>query len=166
MGVAPANLQGKAWHVGERTVTLGRGVGNYIQVLDESVSRIQCQLVPSGQGLLLTDKGGRGATLVNGAPVESHMLVDGDVIRVGYTELTYRSHGDFGVDQGMLGREVGARAAKPTQHSDIQTVGEMLQEALRASRGDTEEASRAVGMRHDFFLSMMHKQRINPDDYR
>lgn len=165
VGQEPHDIAGKAWHVGQRIVTVGRGVGNYIQVLDESVSRIQCQLVPDERGLVLTDKANR-RTLVNGQPVQQHRLLDGDVIRVGGTSLVYRSYGDFGVDQGMLGKEVGARVAKPTQHSEVQTVGEMLEEALRASEGDTEEAARAIGMQHHFFLRMMHKQKINPDDFR
>jgi hypothetical protein len=165
VGQQPSEIAGKAWHIGQRIVTVGRGVGNYIQVLDESVSRIQCQLVPDERGLVLTDKANQ-RTLVNGDAVRQHRLLDGDVIRVGGTALIYRSYGDFGVDQGMLRKEVGARVVKPTHHSEVQTVGEMLQEALRASGGDTQEAARAIGMQHHFFLRMMHKQRLNPDDFR
>lgn len=39
-------VAGQTFHIGYRTVTIGRGTTNFIQVTDEDASRKPCQLTP------------------------------------------------------------------------------------------------------------------------
>ncbi len=160
------DLQDKAWHIGQRTVTLGRGVGNYVQITDESISRVHCQFAPQNGKMVITDKAGRNSTLVNDNPITTHTLIDGDVIRIGQSALTYRSHGNFGDNEGMGRKEVGARVAKPTQMAGMQTVRDVLLTALREHQGNTKQAASSLGMRHELFLNSIQAQNINPEDYK
>lgn len=166
VGVSPLNLKDKAWHIGERTVTLGRGTGNFVQVVDEAVSRIQCQFAPDGRGLKVVDKAGHSNTFVNGAPIGEHLLTEGDVLRVGGCEFVYRAFGEFGANQGLDRRQVGLQTAKETKLGGMQTVPQMLEAALRDNHGDLDQAAESLGMKQDFFLQMLKANNINPADFQ
>ena len=64
--------QGRAYHVGSRALTIGRQVGNYIQVVDDEVSRVHARLLGTTGGVQVTDESQSG-TFVNG-----ERLVGGD----------------------------------------------------------------------------------------
>lgn len=75
------------WVTVDRALDIGREGGG-LRVADDGVSRRHAKLLPSPLGLSLVDLGSRNGTLLNGRPVESRtQLADGDVIRVGRTEL-------------------------------------------------------------------------------
>jgi pSer/pThr/pTyr-binding forkhead associated (FHA) protein len=57
---------------------------------DGGVSRIHAEVRRSADGHRVVDSGSANGTTVNGERVTEHQLVDGDVIRVGDTELHYR----------------------------------------------------------------------------
>jgi len=67
----------------ERRVTVGRDRKNDIVLRDNSVSRHHACFTKEGQNLVVTDKGSKNGTIVNGLRVESVRLEDGDVIRIG-----------------------------------------------------------------------------------
>jgi DNA-binding NtrC family response regulator len=68
---------------------IGRGEGNLVQLQDPSVSREHCTIeLHSGQ-LRLVSQGSRNPTLVNGAPVETHILSGGDEISIGHSRLAF-----------------------------------------------------------------------------
>jgi len=67
----------------ERTLTVGRHRDNDIVLRDSSVSRHHACFTKEGENLVVTDKGSKNATVVNGLRVESVRLEDGDVIRIG-----------------------------------------------------------------------------------
>ena len=68
---------------------LGRGVENGIRLDgDEFVSNHHALIEPGPDGLWVSDRGSTNGTFVNGARVtERRLLRDGDVIRVGQTDL-------------------------------------------------------------------------------
>jgi pSer/pThr/pTyr-binding forkhead associated (FHA) protein len=67
----------------ERTLTVGRHRDNDIVLRDNSVSRHHACFTKEGENLVVTDKGSKNGTIVNGLRVESVRLEDGDVIRIG-----------------------------------------------------------------------------------
>ena len=71
---------------------LGRHPDNDLQLLDSVVSKFHCRIEPRGSGHVLTDLGSFNGTYINGQRlVGERLLVDGDSIAVGHTELRYRT---------------------------------------------------------------------------
>jgi DNA-binding NtrC family response regulator len=68
---------------------IGRGEGNAIQLSDLSVSRNHCAVELRDGKLTLTDAGSRNRTLVNGEPVTTHVLQEGDEVQVGKSRLAF-----------------------------------------------------------------------------
>ena len=74
------------------TVTvIGRGVGADLQLTDPGVSRRHAEIRLAGAGPMLNDLQSTNGTQLNGAPVTSAMLVDGDEVRLGETVLVYHN---------------------------------------------------------------------------
>ncbi|HWJ83011.1 MAG TPA: FAD-dependent oxidoreductase [Nocardioides sp.] len=74
----------------DRGLEVGRG-GEGIRIGDDGVSRRHLKLLPSPLGLSVVDLGSRNGTRVNGRAVTTRTtLADGDVIRLGRTELVVR----------------------------------------------------------------------------
>ena len=67
----------------ECTLSIGRHGENDIVLRDSCVSRHHACFVKEGEKLIVTDKGSKNGTIVNGLNVESVRLEDGDVIRIG-----------------------------------------------------------------------------------
>jgi pSer/pThr/pTyr-binding forkhead associated (FHA) protein len=68
---------------------VGRGVENGIRLDgDEFVSNRHAMIEPRSDGLWVSDTGSTNGTFVNGARVtDARLLQDGDVIRIGQTDL-------------------------------------------------------------------------------
>jgi hypothetical protein len=96
-----------SWHIGQRTVSVGRAAGNFVQVKDSSISRVHCQLQPTLEGLKVVDMTSSNGTIVNGEPVQQHLMKDGDVLTVGDRDFVYRAEGDFGTNAGFSAKAAG-----------------------------------------------------------
>ncbi len=102
-GLAPARLvvrsgpeQGQTFVV-QAEARVGRGVGNDIALSDPRASRRHGQITRQGSRYVLVDLGSSYGTLVNNKRIEGgYTLKDGDVIKLGGTEL------EFHVDEETL----------------------------------------------------------------
>ena len=161
-----SRVKGKAYHIGSRTATLGRGVSNFVQVTDKDVSRVHCQFIPSPTGMQIKDLESGNGTLVNDEEVSPvRLLKDGDLIKAGNTTFRYHERGDFQDSALQAGKAVGARVSRPTELSGVQTVGEMARSALKSSGGDVEQAAASIGMEVDKFEWLCKSQNIDPEDF-
>jgi hypothetical protein len=70
-------------------VRIGRLPGCAVVLGDPNVSREHAELRPSGDSYTVVDLGSTNGTRVNGVPVSSRTLADGDEITVGGTVLRY-----------------------------------------------------------------------------
>ncbi len=145
---------GRSWHVGSRRVTVGRGTNNFVQLKDGSVSRVQCQVVPEGDGLAVVDMTSANGTFVNGKAVRRHVLADGDVLRVATTELEYKRTGDF-QNAAFERKEAGATARKTTRAVQGLRVYAEAEEHLLRAEGDVEKAAEAMGMPVEEFQALV-----------
>ncbi|HUH04349.1 MAG TPA: sigma 54-interacting transcriptional regulator [Kofleriaceae bacterium] len=68
---------------------IGRGEDNVVQLSDLAVSRSHCLLDLRDGRLCLVDDGSRNRTLVNGKPVQVHVLQEGDEIALGKSRLAF-----------------------------------------------------------------------------
>ena len=83
---------GRSYQLTEGTHVVGRGQESHFRLPDTGVSRRHLEIAWDGQTATLTDLGSTNGTTVNGSPVQSWHLTDGDVIRVGHSSLVYRAH--------------------------------------------------------------------------
>jgi pSer/pThr/pTyr-binding forkhead associated (FHA) protein len=82
---------GKQLSLEGEEVTIGRSPESNILVPDAAVSRRHAKIVRTPEGLLLVDDGGRNGLFVNGERVTHKLLADGDVVRVGHTEMAFEA---------------------------------------------------------------------------
>ena len=71
------------------SVFVGRDPNNDLSVDGDGMSREHCVIEPNESGWIVRDLGSRNGTFVNGARVSEHLLLDGDRIRCGSTELEF-----------------------------------------------------------------------------
>lgn len=81
--------RGKTYSLDEARVDLGRLASNRICVPDQSVSRRHCVLETEHEQITLRDLESRNGTRVNGLPIMTRVLEDGDVIEVGDSQFLF-----------------------------------------------------------------------------
>ena len=90
----------------EGSNVIGRGQDSNFRLPDTGVSRRHLEITWNGQHATLNDLGSTNGTTVNGNPVQTWQLVDGDVIRVGHSTLVFRTQAlDVGPHQAPEGPE-------------------------------------------------------------
>ncbi|HEX4248340.1 MAG TPA: DUF3662 and FHA domain-containing protein [Pseudonocardia sp.] len=75
------------------TTVIGRGQESDFRLPDTGVSRRHLEINWDGHTATLSDLGSTNGTTVNGNPVQTWQLSDGDVIRIGHSTLVYRAAG-------------------------------------------------------------------------
>ncbi|MGM0559051.1 MAG: FHA domain-containing protein [Myxococcota bacterium] len=147
------DVEGKSFHVGKRTATIGRGVGNFIQIGDENSSRVNSQFEGVAAGLRIKDMDSSNGTRVNGeqlAPEEFRRLEDGDEVQIGDTVLIYRREGNYRDAALTDTKDVKASQQKQTQAlGSVGGAGDLtaqVKEAVERAGGDYEKAAREVGL--------------------
>jgi diguanylate cyclase (GGDEF)-like protein len=68
-------------------VTVGRGAGADVRLVDEGISRFHARIRQDGEHLIVEDLGSRNGTFVNGERVTAKRLDDGDKIQIGRTTV-------------------------------------------------------------------------------
>src|SRR5579883_2670242 len=89
------DLDGKAFFVGTRTITLGRAPTNFIQLNGPDVSRVHCQVTGGAGSLRVLDLGSTQGLQLRGEPARAGELRDGEELRIGEYRLMYRVRGDY-----------------------------------------------------------------------
>ena len=83
--------EGQLFNLGmESAVSIGRAPTNDIPVADNAVSGEHCRIRPEGGAFVLHDLQSTNGTFVNEKRIERHRLSEGDVIRVGETQLQFK----------------------------------------------------------------------------
>ena len=73
---------------------IGRGSGVEIRIHDSEISRRHARLVVKNDSVVVEDLGSTNGTFVNGQPIETQPLADGDKIQVGTTTILKFSYHD------------------------------------------------------------------------
>jgi hypothetical protein len=82
----------RTYELREGANVIGRGQDAQFRLPDTGVSRRHVEIRWDGEMALLSDLNSTNGTTVNNAPVETWQLADGDVIRVGHSEIIVRVH--------------------------------------------------------------------------
>lgn len=80
-------------------IILGRGQDNEVCVSDSKCSRRHCQIERVDQGFKLVDLESRNGTRCNDQVVNQKLLVHGDVVKIGDTEITFDDGSSRSVDR-------------------------------------------------------------------
>ena len=83
---------GRTYQLREGANVIGRGQDAQFRLPDTGVSRRHLEIRWDGQTALLSDLNSTNGTTVNNAPVQEWQLADGDVIRLGHSEIVVRMH--------------------------------------------------------------------------
>jgi signal transduction histidine kinase/pSer/pThr/pTyr-binding forkhead associated (FHA) protein len=86
--------QGARTEVGDAPVGIGRGARNEVRVLDTEASRQHAVVEFRDGRYTITDRNSSNGTFVNGAPVRTRELVDGDQIQLGRTVILFSAPGE------------------------------------------------------------------------
>jgi Protein of unknown function (DUF3662)/FHA domain len=82
---------GRTYDLTQGTHVIGRGQDSAFRLPDTGVSRRHLEISWDGHTATLSDLGSTNGTTVNGNPVQTWQLGDGDVIRVGHSSLVFRT---------------------------------------------------------------------------
>jgi HD-GYP domain-containing protein (c-di-GMP phosphodiesterase class II) len=84
--------KGKAFPIkGGKPLVVGRDPSCALQIIDKGVSREHAQIYSVGEMVFIKDLGSRNGSFVNEERVTEELLREGDVIRVGVTQLSFES---------------------------------------------------------------------------
>ncbi|MBY8851811.1 DUF3662 and FHA domain-containing protein [Saccharothrix sp. MB29] len=72
---------------------VGRGQEADFRLPDTGVSRRHLEITWDGHSAMLADLGSTNGTTVNGTPVQTWQLAEGDVVRIGHSSLVFRTAG-------------------------------------------------------------------------
>lgn len=95
---------GEMYRVEEGETFVGRGQQATIRLNDDGISRKHARIFQHGGEVLIEDMKSANGTVVNGLPVTTQLLKDGDKIRLGSTTIlkfTYNDHLDESFQQQM-----------------------------------------------------------------
>ncbi|MCH8830782.1 MAG: GAF domain-containing protein, partial [Planctomycetes bacterium] len=81
--------QGARFEIDADTVDIGRGIRNQIRILDTEVSRMHASIQFERGVYVLSDQSSSNGTFVNGEPIRSCALADGDQIQCGRSILVF-----------------------------------------------------------------------------
>jgi two-component system cell cycle response regulator len=95
---------GEMYRLEEGETFLGRGQTVTVKLMDDGISRKHARIFQSGGEVIIEDLQSSNGTIVNGAPVSTQLLKDGDKIRLGSTTIlkfTYNDQLDESFQQQM-----------------------------------------------------------------
>lgn len=130
-------LLGQRIELGDAEITIGRSREAGFQIPHEGVSRLHCRVSPEDQDYRIDDLGSTNRTLLNGEPVDSAVLKDGDRIKLGDTVLKFFAAGSLESDYQQ---SLVARAAFDdlTQLLNRRQFILHLSKAIEVAKGRTE----------------------------
>lgn len=77
-------------------VVFGRDETADVSLTSVLVSRRHCEIVQTETGLVLRDLGSVNGTIVNGVPVDEHVLQSGDQLKIGTDVFDVNTAGEVG----------------------------------------------------------------------
>lgn len=157
--------RGKTYHIGTRDVTIGRKVGNYIQLTEESVSRTHIKIKGTTTGVIVEDMGSEVGTFVNDEKLVAGVprtLQNGDKVRMGEAVLVFHKEGSFGTNHGLTDQKIaGTLQHKKTAAMGVVDWKSEVQSKLDEANGDVAEAARKMNMPEDAFRKLMEKAGVD-----
>jgi hypothetical protein len=106
-------------------LTIGRGAASNTRLNDPRISRVHCKLCVEESGVIISDAGSSGGTMVAGQKIVKQQLSHGDEIRIGDTCLRLETAPPAS-DKLPAGEPEGGNATRPARQSLQDLVGQTL----------------------------------------
>ena len=91
--LASGTEAGRVLVLADPVTVIGRGADAHLRLTDIKVSRLHAEIRVDDERTWLVDLGSSNGTTLNGRPIDTAALNDGDRIRVGDTEILFREAG-------------------------------------------------------------------------
>jgi hypothetical protein len=85
------SVSGQRYFLTQSVTKIGRGDQAEIQIEDAGISRLHCAII-LGSETVIRDLGSTNGTVVDGRTISETVILDGSLIKIGSTTLTYSSH--------------------------------------------------------------------------
>lgn len=160
------DVAGKTFHMGKRTVTIGRKPTNFIQLGDSEVSRVHAQLRCQGNQVHLVDMNSSSGTTLDGeelTPNETYRLEDGDTFTIAGSTFRYELTGDYTDDSVSNVKGAGDKYESATVVEEA-NWDDTIRKKLEQAGGDPQVAAEEMGVDTEVFIQMMKQANISPDD--
>jgi transcriptional regulator with GAF, ATPase, and Fis domain len=105
-------LRDQTFPVNEPELSIGREASNQISIRDNALSRRHCLIRKQGSHFTIRDLGSYNGTLVNGVPIQEHMLEEGDRISVGNSLFAF-----------LVSDKSAAPGLEPAEFNDAHIAG-------------------------------------------
>jgi len=158
------SISGKTFFLGERTVTIGRDPGNFIQIQAEKASRHHCRISSVHGNLTLEDMNSTNGVEINGKKTKSHVLVDGDTITIGTDEFRFELFGDFHEDSAIERKDVSVAQYQMTEQNN-EDLNVRIDAAMKSAGGNLEVAAENLGLKPEVLKKVLDKRRDGPDKW-
>lgn len=109
---------GTRFKLGTETAGVGRGVRNEVRILDTEASRQHAQISFTNDSYIITDLNSSNGTLLNGKPIESSKLKNGDHIQIGRSQLLFTSQ-SIDEDSRYMAEKIDLISHEDSHHSNI-----------------------------------------------
>jgi len=152
---------GKSYFIGQRTVTIGRDPGNFIQIQAEKASRHHCRISTIDGVINVEDMNSRNSTTVNGEKIERHPLVEGDIIAIGKDTFRYQVAGDFEEDAGLGRKELALEQYQMTAEAD-EDLNVRIEAAMNSAGGNLKVAAENLGLAPEVLKKILDAKRDGP----
>jgi len=147
-------LDGQAFHIGNRIATVGRAPSNYVQLNSPEVSRMAAQIDAKGDAPKVIDMNSAAGIRINGKPVNEGTLTEGDELQVGDQVFTYHLEGDFKKNAAFGAKAIGKEVAATTMDASA-NLAIRAQAAYALHKGDEEAAAKETGVTVEELRSLL-----------
>jgi len=148
-----AEEQGREFALNEKRVRLGRDQSNDICLGDKSVSRHHATVMRIFTEYFLQDEKSTNGTLLNGHPINKHILKHGDEITIGKYQLRYQAGAgpveEEDPDRTLVMRPMASASARPAAHHSAPAAAAKplpngrVRYLSGSEQGETKELDRA-----------------------
>jgi pSer/pThr/pTyr-binding forkhead associated (FHA) protein len=155
-------VEGRSFHVGSRTVTIGRAPTNFVQIEDPGVSRVHAQVsIRDGAAYVARTKPGH-RLLVNGQDAATTRLAPGDELQIGTARFVFRERVENAVDAGLGRKAAGAETREATLGAGSAQFVQMLRTALEQTGWDVDAAAARLGLQASLLRHLMDEHQLRP----
>jgi len=96
--IVGTGMAGSSYPIGARGLSIGRSEDRDVVIPDPAASRHHCSILLQGEEYVLRDMGSANGIFVNAVRIRDCTLADGDLIRIGNTEMRFVRYEQSGSD--------------------------------------------------------------------
>jgi len=152
------SVYGRAFRVGDKTVTIGRAPGEGILLDDPAVSRKHCQVTPVDGGLEVVDLDSHNGFQINDVVTKKGRLNPGDELQIGTAQFVFHRRGHFIEDPPLPPEKLSESAEQATIPEGKVNFNETIDAALEEADGDVEKAAEELGVDPEQLQAIVKKK--------